>query len=258
MSWAAAIIGGSAVIGGGLSYLGSKEQSSAAESAAASQSQAAQLGIQEQRRQFDISQKNLAPWLEAGKTDLANLQRTEEGTYERAVMDPNQYKQSPGYNWLQQQGIKGLQQGLSSTGQLGKFSADATKFGQGLALQDYTGYLGRLESLMNRYAGTAQVGQTASGQLANLGQNTANQIGNLYGNMGQAQAGGAINQANATTGLYNNLANIGSNAVNQYTLGNYLQNMGGGGGSSLPSTPQYSYTPQTSLSNPYGSSPFGG
>ena len=72
---------------------------------------------------------------------------------------------------------------------------------------------------MNRYAGTSNVGQTSSAQVAGLGADAANQIGS-------ANYASQINQANARTGLYQNLANIGTNFINQGVLDNYLQNMG--------------------------------
>jgi len=246
------------VVGGGLAYLGSREQASAAESAANAQVAAGDRATQTQLRMFEQNRADLAPWRQAGERSLGDLERL-QGTYESAIMNPNQYQRSPGYGWLQRQGIDALNRGASASGQLdsGARSKDLISFGQGLALQDYSGYLGRLESLMNRYAGTAQVGQTASGTLANLGQNTANNLASIYQGQGQAVAGGQINQANARTGLYNNLSNIGSNAANQYMLNNYLQNMGGGSAGGYPATPSYTYTPQTSLSNPYGSG-FGG
>jgi len=214
---------GSAIIGGGLSYLSSKEQSSAAQSAANTQASAADRASQLQYQMFQENRSDLAPWREAGGRSLAELERL-QGTYESAVMNPNQYQQSPGYGWLQQQGLDALQKSGAASGT--PITRDAIQFGQGLALQDYTGYLGRLESLMNRYAGTAQVGQTASNTLAQLGQNYAGNVGNLYQNAGNAIASGQINQANARTGLYQNLANIGANAANQYSLNNYLGNLG--------------------------------
>lgn len=235
VSTGAAILG-SSIIGGGLGLLGSKEQSSAAKRAAESQVAAGDRATQAQLEMYYQSRKDLAPWRLAGERSLADLER-EQGLYADVVHDPNLYKESPGYGWLQQEGIEALSRGASAAGKLGsgQYSKDLLRFGQGLALQDYSGYLGRLESLMNRYAGTAQVGQTASGTLANLGQQTGTNLGNIYTGMGQAQAGGYINQANARTGLYSNLANIGSNAMNQYMLYNYLGNLGGGGsGYQLP------------------------
>ena len=210
MGAGAAIIG-SSLIGGGLSFLGSKEQSKGASRAADAQAEV-------QWEMYRQSREDLAPWRAAGQRSLADLERM-QGMYEGAIMDPNRYIESPGYDWLQQQGVSAIDRGAAARGKLdsGQNQKDLMAYGQGLALQDYQGYLGRLESLMNRYAGTAQVGQTASNTLAGLGQNTA------Y-NVGQAQAGGIIGQTNARTGLYQNLANIGTNATNQWMLNSYLQN----------------------------------
>ena len=118
------------------------------------------------------------------------------------------------------QGNKNINRQHAASGQFGsgRNQKDLMQYGQGLALTDYQGYLGRLESLMNRYAGTSQVGQTASGQLAGLGANAANQVGS-------ANYASEINQGNARTGLYQNLSNIGTTATNQFMLNNYLQNM---------------------------------
>ena len=212
MSWAATIIGGAAVIGGGLSYMSSREQADAARQGADAQAQV-------QWDMYDQNRKDLAPWREAGERSLADLERV-QGTYEGAVMDPNQYKQSPGYDWLRKQGEDAINRRSAAQGQFGsgRNQKDLMQYGQGLALQDYQGYLGRLESLMNRYAGTSQVGQTSSSLVAGLGANAANQVG-------QAAYASQINQGNARTGLYQNLSNIGSNAVNQGMMYNYLGNM---------------------------------
>ena len=210
MSWAAAIIGGSAVIGSALSYAGSRSQSRSASRAGDAQAQV----------QWDMYYQNredMAPWRDAGVRSLADLERV-QGTYEDVIMDPSKYKQSPGYNWLEQQGRSAINRQSAAQGQFGsgRHQKDLTQYGQGLALQDYQGYLGRLESLMNRYAGTSQVGQTASSQIAGLGANAANQVG-------QGAYASQINQGNARTGLYQNLSNIGSNAANQFMLNNSLQ-----------------------------------
>ena len=204
---AAAMLGSAAI-----SYMGSREQSRGASKASDAMSDV-QWDMYAQNRQ------DTAPWREAGARSLKDLERI-QGTYEGAVMDPNQYVQSPAYDWLRQQGIEAINRKSAATGQFGsgRNQKDLMQYGQGLALTDYQGYLGRLESLMNRYAGTSQVGQTASGQLAGLGQNVANQVG-------AAGYASQINQANARTGLYQNLSNIGTNAVNQWSLNNYLQNM---------------------------------
>ncbi|KKL95846.1 hypothetical protein LCGC14_1850550, partial [marine sediment metagenome] len=63
---AAASIGGS-VAGGLLAKAGASKQARAAERAAAT-------GVAEQRRQFDITQRNMAPWLGAGTAAVRRLQ----------------------------------------------------------------------------------------------------------------------------------------------------------------------------------------
>jgi hypothetical protein len=233
MPWIAAAIGASALVGGAASYFGSKNQEKAAKDAAKYQMEGMDEATKLQWKMYRKNREDLAPWREAGERGLENLERM-QGTYEGAVMDPNQYKESPGFDWLQQQGIGAVNRGAAARGMsgTGRNDKDMMQYGQGLALQDYQGYLGRLESLMNRYAGTSQVGQTASNTLAGLGQNAANQMGSysIYG--GQAQAGGEIGQANARTGLYSNLSNIFSNSVNQGITSGYLQNMGQSSGSS--------------------------
>jgi hypothetical protein len=227
MSWVAAAIGGGALIGAGASYLGSKDQSKAAKDAAKSQQKGSDKATEAQLEMYYQSREDLAPWREAGGRSLKDLERV-QGTYEGAIMDPNQYMESPAYNWLQEQGIKAMDRGASAAGTRGSggHSKDLIQYGQGLAKTDYGGYLSRLESLMNRYAGTSQVGQTSTATTAALGANAANQVGQNALYSGQANAASQINQGNSRTGLYNNLSNIGSNAVNQGITYNYLQNMG--------------------------------
>jgi hypothetical protein len=238
MSWVATAVAGSALVGAGASYLGSKSQSKSAEKAADSQVDAARIASDTQLEMYNQSRDDLAPWREAGERSLKDLERI-QGTYEGAIMDPNQYTESPAYGWLQEQGIKTLDKRASAAGTRGSggHSKDLIQYGQGLAKTDYGGYLSRLESLMNRYAGTSNVGQTSTATTATLGANAASQIGQNALYSGNAQAYGEIGQANARTGLYNNLSNIGSNAVNQYATYNALQNMGNTTRSPSPYTP---------------------
>ena len=227
MSWAVTAVAGAAtVVGGVTSYLSSKDQADAAKDAAKQQRQGADRASEVQWDMYEQNREDLAPWREAGGRGLADLERV-QGTYEGAVMDPNQYVQSPGYDWLREQGNKNINRQAAASGQFGsgRNQKDLMQYGQGLALTDYQGYLGRLESLMNRYSGTAQVGQTASNTLAGLGANAANQVGANSIYAGQAGGASQINQGNARTGLYQNLSNIGSSATNQFMLNNYLQNM---------------------------------
>jgi len=148
---------------------------------------------------------------------LGTLQN-ELGNYAGYVKDPSTYTQSPGYNWLVQQGVGAIDRGASATGKMdsGQRSKDLMAYGQGMASQDYGNFLGRYGDLLNRYSGIAGTGQTAAGQMGASGQNYANQAGSNMMSGGNAMAGGMINAANAKTGMYSNMSQIGSNAANQY------------------------------------------
>ena len=71
MSGIATAVVGSAVIGGAMS---SKAQKSAAKTAANAQIEASEMGVEEQRRQFDAVQKLLKPYADAGLSGLSGQQ----------------------------------------------------------------------------------------------------------------------------------------------------------------------------------------
>ena len=66
---------GSAVIGGLSSRSASKTQAKAAKESGQMQLQAARESIAEQKRQFDIAQQNMQPWLQAGQRALGGMER---------------------------------------------------------------------------------------------------------------------------------------------------------------------------------------
>jgi hypothetical protein len=82
---------------------------------------------------------------------------------------------------------------------------------------------------MNQYTRTSQMGQNAANTIAGYDFATRQGEADIYMRSLGHQGASALGTANAQTGLYNNLANIGSNAANQYMLYNYLQNFGGQG-----------------------------
>ena len=61
-----AISAGGSIIGGVLAKKGAESQATAAE-------EGTRLSIEEQRRQFDITQKNLAPWQKTGEESIRML-----------------------------------------------------------------------------------------------------------------------------------------------------------------------------------------
>lgn len=188
MTWAA--IGGGlvSVAGGLLANRGNKKAADAA-------NKGQQAGIDEIRRQFDLSRQDQAPWLDAGKWALPKLQATFDGDY-------SGFFNSPDYLATQEQGLKTLDMGAGARGGLfgGGNTRDTIKYGQGLAATQLGAYRGGLGTL-------AGYGQNSAQSLGAMGQQMAGNIAGSYGQMGQNRASAYQNNA------YNNAAmatNIGS------------------------------------------------
>jgi len=194
----AAITG--AAIAAGATIYSAKKQGDAAKSAANSASRSAQAGIAEQQAAREQFQQNIQPYLGAGTNALGQMQALNSGDF-------SSFKQSPDYQFALDQGLNAINRSAAATGGLrsGGNSVDLTKFGQGLATQNYSNYY-------NRLAGLASMGQNAAVGAGSLGQQSANAIGNLYGQQGAAAGAGAINSANAQANGLAGLANI----ANQY------------------------------------------
>lgn len=192
----AAITG--AVIAGAATAYGAKQQAGAAKDAARAQESAANLGIQEQRRQFDTFQQNISPYLQAGQSGLNRLTGL--------LDDPDSIQDSAAYQWRMGQGLQGLDRSAAARGGLygGGHQTDVLNYAQGLASQEYGNQWSRL-------AGLAGMGQNAAVGAGSMGQAAAGNIGNLLGNAGGAQAAGAINSANAWSNGLAGLANIAGN-----------------------------------------------
>jgi hypothetical protein len=181
MSGVATAIVGAAVVGGVAS-------SRAASSAAKAQSRGAKRGIDEQRRQFDLSRSDLAPWRQVGAGALNTL----------ANDFGNSFQTSPGYEFVRREGQRDLGNSFASRG--GAFSGNALRaldqYNTGLASQEYGNW-------WNRGAGLAGIGQNAVNTGVMAGQNSANNISNLYNQQGDARASGIMGQANSISGALN-------------------------------------------------------
>jgi hypothetical protein len=163
-----------------------------------------------QSRMYNDSLEFGAPYREAGANALAAYQ-SELGLGEAPETYAG-FQQAPGYQFQLGEGMRAIEQGASARGL--RLSSDTLKsgarFATGLADQQYGQHLNRLASLSG-------AGQTATGQQAALGQNYANAVGQNNRLAGDARASGYINQANALTGGFNNLAGIaGLNGYGSY------------------------------------------
>lgn len=195
MPVAAAVVG-SAVVGGVMS---SRAQKSAAKTAANAQIDASEMGVEEQRRQFDAVQKLLKPYSDAGLSGLTGQQDLLgiNGTAAQQTAIGNIDNSAEMQTYLQQ-GENAILQNASATGGLRGGNTQA-------ALAQFRPQL--LNQLINqRYqnlAGMTALGQNAAAGTGNAGMQTASNISNLYQQTGAAQAGAALAQGQASANMWN-------------------------------------------------------
>jgi len=175
---------------GATMYAGSKA-ASAAKSAAGTQAASAQAGIDEQRRQFDLTQKLLGPYAQAGEGALSAQQALIglAGPEAQAEAIRN-IEMSPQFTSMVAQGENAMLQNASATGGLrgGNTQAALAQFRpnllSGLIQQQYQNLGGLTTTGLNAAAGT---GQAAMQTGANVGNLLQQQGANIAG--GQLAAG---------------------------------------------------------------------
>ena len=176
----------------------------AAKDAAQVQADATQAGIAEQRRQFDITQGNLDPFLQAG-TGALQTQQALLGQLgpEAAAAAMAQFQEAPGQQFAQERAQKNLLQNASAIGGIGgaNVRSDLVEQGVGSANQSFGDFQTRLGGL----SGTGQ--QTAT-NLGQLGSQTAGNISNLLQAGGQAQASGILGAQQANQQMAGNVLSI--------------------------------------------------
>lgn len=200
MPWGVAV---AAVVGA----YGASRQARAGERGANAQERASQQATEEQRRQFDLTRQDMAPWLQAGTDALSQQQAFLSG-------DWSGFQNSPDYKWALDQGFKGLDRGAAAGGNLysGGMDADRMALGQGMATQYANNY-------WNRLAGLSQTGQVTANQLGGYGQNMANQVGGNLMNAANARASSYANSANAWANYGNQLAGLAGQFGGMYGRG---------------------------------------
>jgi hypothetical protein len=202
MTWVATVVVGGNLIG---DWLASDAQSDAADTAANAQTRASELGIAEQRRQFEEIQRLLAPYVGIG-TEAASAQRNLLGFGGR----PNEQhaiarlEGSPQFSALMKQGENALLQNASATGGLrgGNLQGALAQFRPNLLSQ-------MIESQFSKLGQLSGLGQASAAGQAALGQQTGNNVAGLLSQMGAAQAGSALaagqGQANMFGGIGNSI-----------------------------------------------------
>lgn len=202
ISTAAAIIGGSVIAG----VLGSKSVSKAAKAT----SQGQEAGIAEQRRQFDVTQEQAAPFREAG---VRALERQElllglRGAEEQQEAF-NVFAESPGQRFLQERAQKNLVRSAAAIGGLGGGNVRSALIEQGVGFAQ--------QDLQNEIARLGQVAGQGQAITQTLGQQRGVASSNIQLGLqaaGQSRASGiqGRNQALQTgiSGVFTGLSRGGA------------------------------------------------
>lgn len=179
VSFTDALTLGGGLLGAGASLLAGRQQSRAAGQA-----------VGEQRRQFDITRADLAPFREQGVNAL--------NQFAASVLGP--LEATPAFQFRLNEGLRALDQIAAARGKAlsGQQVRGALTFADALAADEANTQLNRLASL-------AGVGQTAVNTGGALGANAATNIGQFLTDQGAARASGFVGGANAITDSINNL-----------------------------------------------------
>jgi len=192
-----AMIGGS--IAGGL--LSSRAQRSAASTAAGAQIQAAELGVEEQRRQFDAVQELLQPYVEAGTSALgqqlalAGVAGPEAQQAAIAALE-----QGPEFEALTRQGEEAILQRAAATGGLrgGNVQASLAQFRPQVLAS-------LIEQQYGRLGGLTATGQASAAGQATAAQTMGSNITNLLQQQGAAAAGSALARGQASANMWGDI-----------------------------------------------------
>lgn len=208
MSWIGAGIAGGALISAGASWLGSRE-------AANAQGKAAQLGIEEQRRQFAELQKLMAPYQQSGLSALQAQQNLlGMGGVDAQRQAISALEQSPQFQSLVQQGEGAMLANASATGGLrgGNLQGALAQFRPQMLSQ-------LIEQQYSRLGGIAGMGFNAASALGGGGMQMAGAIGDMYGQQGAAQAGAAMGKWGALGQIGSALPALGGLYASGYGFG---------------------------------------
>jgi hypothetical protein len=186
---------------------GAIDASNAASDAADAQAQSSANAVGEQRRQYDLTRGDYAPYRDAGKAALGQLQ-TEMNT----PVTSADVMSDPGYQFGLQQGQLGLDRKAAASG--GRVSGaalkSATEYATNYATTGYNAAYQRRQDRLNRLAALANIGQTSTGRSAAAGTNSANAISGLISAQGNAAGAAQLAQGNIWGNATNQLGALAS------------------------------------------------
>ena len=183
-----------AVVGAGLTLNEARQGRKAAGEAAGLQAGAAREGQELVAEQFAETKAGLDPFITGG-TAASQKQEALSGALgpEAQAAAFEEFQESPGTEFLREQGLRLVESGAGATGGLGGGDRlrELTKFSQGLALQDLNTQFGRLGNVAGR-------GLSAATAVGGAGAQSAAQQAGLISQAGAAEASGVLGQRQAT------------------------------------------------------------
>lgn len=204
-----------AAIGFAGSVAGAASESHAAGEAADVQEKMAKKGIKEQRRQFDATQKLLAPFVEGGnKGHMAELPLAGLSGEEAQQAAIDTIRNGSEYGALVEEGENAITANASITGGLrgGDIQGSMMEFRPRV-----------LSSLINRqldrFGGITDRGAAAATRTAIAGQNSANSVSQLYANSGEASAAGYLRAGEAQSDMWGDIAIGGADLAGDWQSG---------------------------------------
>ena len=193
-----AAVAGATIVGG---LISSNAQKKAAQSAANAQTNASNASIAEQRRQFDLSQQLVQPYVNAGNGALGQQQNllglNGFGAQQNAI---NDLQNSPFLQSLYRQAENALLQNASATGGLRGGNIQGALADNRMNMLN-TAYTNQIQNLGN----LVTLGQNSATNTGTNAMAMANNISNLNTNVGQAQAGYALARGQANQNMLNTL-----------------------------------------------------
>jgi hypothetical protein len=146
--------------------------------------------------QRESALQTFQPYMQVGQQGVGAI--SQQLPYFQQTFGPEQFKANldPGYEFMKQQGLGAIRQGMNVGGGGSNIDRAATKFAEDYANTGYQNafnrFTGQQQNIYNRLAGIAGIGQSATG--------TAAQTGLGYGQLG-AQTGLGYESLGAQTGL---------------------------------------------------------
>lgn len=187
------------------SITGSTDAANAGVQAGQLQANAAIKGVEEQKRQFDFIQNLFKPFVEAGTGALGQQQTLiglKGAAPQQAAIDA--LKASPQFQSLLKSGNENILQNASATGGLrgGNTQGALAQFSPALLAQT-------INDQYSRLGGLTTLGQNSAANTGTAASNFANSASNLYGQIGAAQAGGALAAGNERRQTFQDILGLG-------------------------------------------------